>query len=39
MGDSSVGQAAKLLCELSDLADQFATSLRATNHSPATVAK
>jgi site-specific recombinase XerD len=39
MADSSVGQAAKLRCELSDLADEFATSLRATNHAPATVAK
>jgi len=39
MADSSVEQAAKLRCELSDLADEFATSLRATNHAPATVAK
>lgn len=39
MADSSVGHPAAFPCELADLADEFALSLRATNHSPATVAK
>ena len=39
MGDSSVRHQGAFPCELADLADEFALSLRATNHSPATVAK
>ena len=39
MPDPSVREPTAFRFELSDLADEFAVSLRASNHSPATVAK